>query len=214
MCTREQNFYACEPSRQLHESQLTWIGHWKNLRYLQLTGIPEIRLGTSLVSICKHCIHLERLHLAQLGLPGHITYHSNLCKALTHCKQLKDFRIEQPNMKLNETFFRSLWSCPELERVCVASNRSTYDSVLIDQLLSMASKMIVLMLFSGMSQENCKHLQSYLTKKYKPSRPALWINLFPLQHIDLKDELNSIPTKHYEELMLLRSRVSVKPVDW
>ncbi|CAI9742058.1 F-box/LRR-repeat LRR-repeat 18 [Octopus vulgaris] len=137
MCTREQNFYACEPSRQLHESQLMWIGHWRNLRYLQLTGIPEIRLGTSLVSICKHCIHLERLHLAQLGLPGHITYHSNLCKALTHCKQLKDFRIEQPNMKLNETFFRSLWSCPELERVCVASNRSTYDSVLIDQLLSM-----------------------------------------------------------------------------
>ncbi|GAB1608758.1 F-box/LRR-repeat protein 18-like [Argonauta hians] len=214
MCTREQNFYACEPSRQLQESQLVWIGHWQNLRYLQLTGIPEIRLGTSLVSICKNCVLLESLHLAQLGLPGHITYHSNLCTALTYCKHLKDFRIEQANMKLNEMFFRSLWSCPRLERVFVASNRSTYDSTLVDRLLTMASKMIVLMLFCGMSLENCKHLQSYLTKKYKPSRPALWIHLFPLQHMELKDQLNSIPTKHYEELMLLRSRVSVKPVDW
>lgn len=214
MCVREQNFYACESSRQLRESQLVWISYWKNLRYLQLTGIPEIRLGTYLISICKHCQQLETLHLAQLGLTGHCTYLASLCTALTYCKSLKDFRIEQPNMVLNENFFWSLGKCPKLERVCVASKGSTFNPFHLDQLLHFAPKLMVLMLFSGMSEDHCKRIQSDLTKKYKPQRPALWISLFPLQHIDLRDALNSMPIKHYEELMLLRSRVSVKPVGW
>ncbi|ESO88107.1 hypothetical protein LOTGIDRAFT_126647 [Lottia gigantea] len=207
------HYQACSSFR-VRDEDILCISQWKNLKYLQLSGLHGILKGHSLIAIAKGCINLQQLYIAYLGLNGNCSYMLSLCSALPHFKNLLDFRLEQPHMKLDQTFFSACTSCKHLERLCILSKNGSFDSDGVTSFVEDVSSLIVLQLFTGSTLSSCRSLQKSLSSKYKHTRPALFVTIHPLFHNEMPQMSSNIPAKHLEDITILGSEVCRKPPGW
>ncbi|XP_050401799.1 F-box/LRR-repeat protein 18 [Patella vulgata] len=207
------HYQACS-SYRVRDEDILCIGQWKNLKYLQLSGLHGILKGHCLINIAKGCVNLKKLYIAYLGLSGHCSYMSSLCAALPHFQKLLDFRLEQPHVKLDQTFFRALGSCQNLERLCILSKNGSFDTEGVTVFIENVKSLIVLQLFTGSTLNSSRALQKALSIKYKTSRPALFVTIHPLFHNEMPQMSSNIPAKHLDDITILGSEVCRKPPGW
>ncbi|KAK3726907.1 hypothetical protein QZH41_016703, partial [Actinostola sp. cb2023] len=124
----------------ISSEQLASISQWSHLQKLTLAvhitlgrikpniykshfcplGFRVTGSGKFLLQICQNCTELRSLSLA--NLKGPILSHSgnvaSFNTALTHCHNLRDFRLEQPYFNITKSFLESVHNAQHLERVC------------------------------------------------------------------------------------------------
>ncbi|KAL3832084.1 hypothetical protein ACJMK2_023762 [Sinanodonta woodiana] len=206
-------YEPCKESYDLNDLQIVLLSKLKNLQYLQLTGLPGVRSSQSLMVIGEACQQLQKLSLAYLGLAGVSNITSSLWKALPCFKNsLKDLRIEQPNLKLDELFFESCRNLQCLERLCVISKNTTIKQAPIEKFVGEVPLLHMIHLFTDSPYNLCDKIQSSLNKRYVTERPGFTAVIFPLQHDRLPQVLVDIQLNHLQEMTLLNSLVCSEKV--
>lgn len=198
------------------ESSFMLFAKWKNLRRLKLEYVEHIGPGKFFIQIFKSCGKLERISLKHLGLMGNCNYLFELSRALKYCKNLRDFRIEQPNMCSIDTLFKALRLCPVIERVCVISSRGklTLDPLLVDFVCGSPNLVFLYILLDTLSQAACKRIQNYISASCK-NRPALNVTLLPnINPLAKTQEVAKLPGVHYFEMREDVSRIGTKFGNW
>ncbi|XP_064614260.1 F-box/LRR-repeat protein 18-like [Liolophura sinensis] len=211
---RRHSYTACAEAHTVSDDDLMPISKWRQLTSLQLSGLPGMLHGKSLVHIARGCQKLEYLRLAFLGSGAHWGYLPTLCQALREMNNLKDFRLEQHNVTLNAIFFEALATCQKLERLCVVSQNGTLTAAALETCIEKISSLVVIQLFTGATLTLSKKLQADLISRYSVSRPALSVVIYPAAHDELPNMIRGIPAKHYDSFLLLDSHVATKPADW
>ncbi|KAK3108955.1 hypothetical protein FSP39_019717 [Pinctada imbricata] len=193
------------------DRELMYISKLKNLRYLQLAGLPGIITGSFLSVIAKECPKLSQLHLAYLGLTAHCIYIGQLCQAFSHFTHLQDLRLEHAYLSIDSIFCKAAQRCTSLQRLCVVSKNGSIDSGAVIDFVSKLPSLVVLQLFTDATQYLCKKLQKSLKERFESCRPALSVSIWPLFDQDTAHVMNTIPTKHLEELTIFSSKVAQRP---
>ncbi|PNF39247.1 hypothetical protein B7P43_G17201 [Cryptotermes secundus] len=161
-----ENEHTCSKHQ---ESSFVLFSKWKNLRRLKLEGLKCVRSGNFFMQIFKSCENLESISLKNLGLRGNCNYLFELCSALKCCKNLRDFRIEQPNILVTDRLFMALQRCPLIERVCVIStenSRLSSESSVIN-LVSGAPKLVFLYIWLfRLTQVACRQIRRCISERY------------------------------------------------
>ncbi|XP_015511492.1 uncharacterized protein LOC107218206 [Neodiprion lecontei] len=84
----------CDVFSQWDLDALVLISRWKKLTTLRLGCIP-VQNGKFLVEIGKCCPHLENVVINNLGFSNPCNYTRDLLEMITHCRNLKDFSMDQ-----------------------------------------------------------------------------------------------------------------------
>ncbi|XP_005093982.2 F-box/LRR-repeat protein 18 [Aplysia californica] len=204
----------CMFSLTVGDGELLCIGRWKYLRSLQLTSIPGVNQGHSLLAIAKGCVSLEQLSIACLGQIAHCLYRGGLLAAFPFFLQLRDFRLEHPYMKVDEMMLSAMSKCTTLERVCIIAKNGTMDTEGVKDFFEQVRSLISFQLYTGRSLSVCRGLQAYLMGRYKKSRPAISVCIYPLLNGGLQEATAQLPDQHIDEMTILKSTVSIRPQDW
>ncbi|KAL8624102.1 hypothetical protein ACOMHN_036105 [Nucella lapillus] len=212
-----RHFVPCLPATKVGEAQILCVRQWKDLRYLQLSGVPSIHRGQSLAAILTGCTKLQRLSLAHLGPVSLATYEDKLLASLPMAHRLTDLRIEQWLFNLRESFWHAVGQMKSLQRLCVLSRNATFTSSLVQGFVDQVPSLVVLQLFVGnyMSLKECSQVQTKLVTSYKEQRPALNVCIFPMALTQMHEPpLQLIPDVHLENLTILSSSICRTPPDW
>ncbi|XP_030067872.1 F-box/LRR-repeat protein 18 isoform X2 [Microcaecilia unicolor] len=155
----------CSRSQQVGDAELAAIGQLAFIRSLTLAQLPGVMTGSGLISIGLKCQQLQMLSLANLGMMGKVVYMSALCEMLKHCKQLKDFRLEQPYFTANGQFFQALSQCCSLQRLCIISRSGTFQPDAVMTFMAGCHKVVVCHMFTNDTLTACKSLQQSLIRR-------------------------------------------------
>ncbi|XP_073414251.1 F-box/LRR-repeat protein 18 isoform X2 [Dendrobates tinctorius] len=201
----------CKRSHTVRDEDIAAISQLNFLQSLTLAQLPGILTGSCLVSIGRSCQQLRTLSLANFGMMGKMMFMSSLCEMLTHCKYLKDLRLEQPYFPANEKFFLALSHCSSLQRLCVISRNGNFQADAVMSFLHKCKELIMCHLFTGETLTACKSLQSDIIKRFSVDRPAMNTTIFPLLHENLAEVIRDVPLMHLDEITLFKSRVAEEP---
>ncbi|KAM9454938.1 F-box/LRR-repeat protein 18 [Clarias gariepinus] len=202
---------ACPWSFQVGDAQLAALGKLRFLRRLTLAHLPGVLKGTGLVQLALGCKDLQALSLANLGSLKTVNYTAALQEALKHCKQLRQFRLEQPYFSANSSFFEALAHCRLLQRLCLVSRHGTFQHAAADGFMQQCEDVMMFHMFTGGTLVSCKTLQSALLSRLSASRPALSVVVYPLLHEDLGNLIKEMPLCHLDEITLFKTRVAEHP---
>ncbi|KAL4222763.1 F-box domain [Mactra antiquata] len=115
----------CEQSHKFNDTDLINVANWKKLKYLQLTCLPGVKSLSCLCVKSDDFSNLKVLHLTNIGLgalaPGYWSI-------LQYFTQLRDLRIEQTLMKLDERFYTPCLECIHLQRLVIVSRHCKVQS--------------------------------------------------------------------------------------
>ncbi|XP_075686125.1 F-box/LRR-repeat protein 18 isoform X2 [Rhinoderma darwinii] len=201
----------CKRSHTVSDADVAAIGHLFSLQSLTLAQLPGILTGSCLVSIGRSCQQLHTLSLANFGMMGKVMFMSSLCEMLTHCKYLKDLRLEQPYFPANDKFFLALSHCSSMQRLCIISRNGNFLADAVMSFLHKCQNLIMCHLFTGETLTACKSLQNDIIKRFSIERPALNTTIFPLLHENLAEVIRDVPLMHLDEITLFKSRVAEEP---
>ncbi|XP_073503910.1 F-box/LRR-repeat protein 18 isoform X2 [Phyllobates terribilis] len=201
----------CKRSQTVRDEDIAAISQLNYLQSLTLAQLPGILTGSCLVSIGRSCQQLHTLSLANFGMMGKMMFMSSLCEMLTHCKYLKDLRLEQPYFTANEKFFLALSNCSSLQRLCVISRNGNFQAEAVMTFIHKCQELIMCHLFTGETLTACKSLQNDIIKRFSVERPALNTTIFPLLHENLDEVIRDVPLMHLDEITLFKSRVAEEP---
>ncbi|XP_077131744.1 F-box/LRR-repeat protein 18 isoform X2 [Ranitomeya variabilis] len=205
------SYPPCKHSQTVRDEDIAAISQLSFLQSLTLAQLPGILTGSCLVSIGRSCQQLRTLSLANFGMMGKMMFMSSLCEMLTHCKYLKDLRLEQPYFPANEKFFLALSHCSSLQRLCVISRNGNFQADAVMSFVHKCQELIMCHLFTGETLSACKSLQSDIIKRFSVDRPALNTTIFPLLHENLAEVIRDVPLMHLDEITLFKSRVAEEP---
>lgn len=147
---------------------------------------------------------------------GNCNYLFELSRALKYCKNLRDFRIQQPNMCSIGTLLKALSLCPLIERVCVISSRCklSLDPLLVDFVCGSPKLVFLYVLVDTLSNAACKQIQNRISASCK-NRPALNVTILPkIYSFATTPEVAKLPGIHYFEMLEDVSRVGTKFGNW
>ncbi|XP_023702061.1 uncharacterized protein LOC111861597 isoform X5 [Cryptotermes secundus] len=202
-----ENEHTCSKHQ---ESSFVLFSKWKNLRRLKLEGLKCVRSGNFFMQIFKSCENLESISLKNLGLRGNCNYLFELCSALKCCKNLRDFRIEQPNILVTDRLFMALQRCPLIERVCVIStenSRLSSESSVIN-LVSGAPKLVFLYIWLfRLTQVACRQIRRCISER---NNPALHVTLLSEMTAAGFCDIMQLPGIHYFQMREDVSRVATR----
>ncbi|KAG9473459.1 hypothetical protein GDO78_013577 [Eleutherodactylus coqui] len=201
----------CKRSHAVSDADVAAIGQLYFLQSLTLAQLPGIHTGSCLVSIGRSCQQLQTLSLANFGMMGKVMFMSSLCEMLTHCKYLKDLRLEQPYFPANDKFFTALSHCSSLQRLCIISRNGNFQADAVMSFIHKCQELIMCHLFTGETLMACKSLQNDIIKRFSLERPALNAIIFPLLHENLAEVIRDVPLMHLDEITLFKSRVAEEP---
>lgn len=102
------------------------ISGWRCLETLHMTNIP-IEDGQFLIEIGKRCENLQKLCLRRLPFGREYHYENSLFEMLKHCRNLRDFTLEQFSVD-QVKLFALLANNVDLEKVWVISLRSEHST--------------------------------------------------------------------------------------
>ncbi|KAK7493220.1 hypothetical protein BaRGS_00015557 [Batillaria attramentaria] len=208
------NYLNCAYSSAVREQEILCIRHWKKLQHLQLSGIPGIHGGQCLTAIIRDCHQLQHLVISHLGLTAHCQYRAGLLNALPHAKDLRDLRLEQSGLHLNQVFWATLGKIKTLERLCILNKGGNFEYDAVLRYVRNVPSLVVLQLFTSDPLNACSSMQTHLAQTHLQKRPALSLCIFPLEHYELHKATSSIPDIHLEELTILGSSVCQRPPGW
>ncbi|XP_018091742.1 F-box/LRR-repeat protein 18 isoform X1 [Xenopus laevis] len=201
----------CALSHSVGDAQISNISELEFLQNLTLAQLPGIHTGSALVSIGMKCQQLRSLSLANLGMKGMVLYIASLCEMLSHCKHLKDLRLEQPYFSANGQFFQALSHCSSLQRLCIVSHNGNFQPDAVMSFISACPSLVVCHMFTGETLKACRNLQQSIKQSFQAERPALNVLIFPLLHESLADVIRDVPLMHLDEITLFKSRVAEEP---
>ncbi|XP_071977005.1 F-box/LRR-repeat protein 18 isoform X2 [Engystomops pustulosus] len=201
----------CKRSHAVSDSDVAAICQLNFLQSLTLAQLPGILSGSCLVAIGRSCQQLHTLSLANFGMMGKVMFMPSLCEMLSHCKNLKDLRLEQPYFQANEKFFLALSNCSSLQRLCIISRNGNFQADAVMPFIHKCQQLIMCHLFTGESLMACKSLQTDIIKRFSLERPALNTVVFPLLHENLAEVIRDVPLVHLDEITLFKSRVAEEP---
>ncbi|KAM3917047.1 F-box/LRR-repeat protein 18 [Leptodactylus fuscus] len=201
----------CKRSHTVSDADVAAISQLNFLQSLTLAQLPGVLSGSSLVSIGRSCQQLRSLSLANFGMMGKVMFMSSLCEMLTHCKYLKDLRLEQPYFPANDKFFLALSHCSSLQRLCIISRNGNFQADAVISFIHKCQELILCHLFTGETLTACKSLQNDIIKRFSLERPALNTIIFPLLHENLAEVIRDVPLMHLDEITLFKSRVAEEP---
>ncbi|XP_033908402.2 F-box/LRR-repeat protein 18 isoform X1 [Acipenser ruthenus] len=201
----------CVRARQVGDEDMAAVGRLGLLQRLTLAQLPGIVNGAGLVQVGMKCQELQVLSLANLGMLKKVTYMPSLIETLKHCKQLKDFRLEQPYISANSQFFQALSHCPSLQRLCIISRHGTFQPDAVMSFMASCRDVIMCHMFTGETLVACRNLQQALLQSFQEERPALNVIVYPLLHEGLVNVIRDAPLVHLEEITLFKSRVAEDP---
>ncbi|XP_069700942.1 uncharacterized protein [Periplaneta americana] len=200
------------PTSVAQETSFLLFSKLKQLRRLKLAGLECFLTGKPLIQICKMCEQLESISLQNLGLSGKCNYLQSLCQALELCKNLKEFRLEQPNIMQLERLFSVLEGCHSLERLCILSARESKlssPSILVNLVLSLPRLIFFSLRMDSLTAHARKVMCDAIEKQCKTLRPALHVTGGKASmHMD---NVRHLPAIHYFEMMEDMSRVCIMP---
>lgn len=192
------------------ESSFMLFSKWEKLRRIKLEGLKCIRSGNFFMQIFKSCENLESISLKNLGLWGNCNYLFELCSALKCCKNLRDFRIEQPNISSTDRLFMALQKCPLIERVCVISTENSHlssESSVIN-FVSGAPKLVFLYVWLfTLTQVACRRIKSHISERCR-NNPALHVTLLNERTAMSFCDIAELPEIHYFQMRADVSRVA------
>lgn len=96
------------------------------------------------------------------------------------------FRLEQPYLNANTSFFEALSCCSQLRRLCLISRSGTFDPLAVETFMEQCSQVIMCHMFMGGTLVACRTLQKSLLDRLILLR--VWENLAHFRH---KMEINS-----------------------
>ncbi|XP_056392604.1 F-box/LRR-repeat protein 18 isoform X2 [Hyla sarda] len=201
----------CKRSHSVSDGDVAAISQLNFLQSLTLAQLPGILTGSCLVNIGRSCQQLRTLSLANCGMMGKVMFMSSLCEMLTHCKHLKDLRLEQPYFPANDKFFLALSRCSSLQRLCIISRNGNFQADAVISFIDKCQELVMCHLFTGETLAACKSLQNDIIKRFSLERPALNIVIFPLLHENLAEVIRDVPLMHLDEITLFKSRVAEEP---
>ncbi|XP_030634882.1 F-box/LRR-repeat protein 18 [Chanos chanos] len=202
---------ACPWSLRVGDMELAALGGLTYLRKLTLAHLPGVLKGTGLIELVQRCKDLQALSLANLGSLKTMNYTQALLEALTHCTQLREFRLEQPYLSANVAFFEALSRCRALNRLCIVSRHGTFQPNAVTTFMECCNDVIMCHMFMCGTLVSCKTLQKSLLDNFSSARPALSVVIYPLLHEDLAQVIREIPLCHLDEITLFKSRVAEEP---
>ncbi|MBN3306869.1 FXL18 protein, partial [Amia calva] len=201
----------CARARSIGDEEVARIGRLRFLKSLTLAQLPGILNGAGLVQVATRCQDIQVLSLANLGMLQKVTYMPALIETLTHCKQLKDLRLEQPYISANMQFFQALSQCRSLRRLCIISRNGTFQPDAVMSFMGTCCDVIMCHMFMGETLVACKNLQQALLQSFLTERPALNVVVYPLLHEALAHIIRDVPLVHLDEITLFKSRVAEDP---
>ncbi|XP_069839655.1 F-box/LRR-repeat protein 18 isoform X2 [Dendropsophus ebraccatus] len=154
----------CKRSHTVSDADVAAISQLHFLQSLTLAQLPGILTGSCLVSIGRSCQQLRTLSLANFGMMGKVMFMSSLCEMLTHCKYLKDLRLEQPYFPANDRFFLALSYCSSLQRLCIISRSGSFQADVVISFIDKCQELVMCHLFTGETLTACKSLQNDIIK--------------------------------------------------
>ncbi|KAM4632009.1 F-box/LRR-repeat protein 18-like isoform 1-T1 [Discoglossus pictus] len=202
---------SCKRSQSVGDAEIAAISQLGFLQNLTLAQLPGILTGSGLVSIGMECQQLRSLSLANLGMMGKVVYMVSLCEMLSHCKHLRDLRLEQPYFSANAQFFQALSLCSSIQRLCIVSRSGSFQADALMSFVMACPELIMCHLFTGETLTACRSLQQRVTRSFLSERPALNVVIFPLLHEGLADVIKDVPMMHLDEITLFKSRVAEEP---
>lgn len=208
--TNSKDQYFCPTTAYLHDKNYLGLCQLVNLRKLTLAGLSGIGSFNSLKQITAECIFLENLSIAHCGLCGHSGALTALPQALTNCKNLRKFRLDQPHYTLKQQLFTALSSCKLLEILCIISRNGKVTKEPSDyiSLFTNCTKLVAFFLFSEFSLTNAKAIQSKLMKTYGKLRPSLNVTILPYFNALTNEGLRHIPYVHLRDVIRFESQVA------
>ncbi|XP_075036061.1 F-box/LRR-repeat protein 18 isoform X2 [Mixophyes fleayi] len=201
----------CKRSHTVGDADVAAIGQLSFLQELTLAQLPGILTGSGLMNIGICCQKLRTLSLANIGMMGKVTFIPSLCDMLTHCKYLKDLRLEQPYFPATDKFFLALSHCSSLQRLCIISRNGSFQADAVMSFVHKCQELVACHLFTGETLTACKSLQHGIIQRFSLERPALNIVIFPLLHENLAEVIRDVPMMHLDEITLFKSRVAEEP---
>nr|CAD7206471.1 unnamed protein product [Timema douglasi] len=125
-------------------------------------------------AITTQCINLSSLRLGNLGPNGRCSYIRNLCSALGHCNNLKDFRLDQSNIGRFDYLLDALSSCPKLQRVYLSIANNT-DKLMEGTVMTFLKRTNKLLFFCACLRKTLfnSQLQSQVNNWFRKSSTAV-----------------------------------------
>lgn len=121
------------------------------------------------------------------------------------------FRLEQPHLNANASFFEALSCCSRLQRFCLISRSGTFDPSAVETFMERCSHVTMCHMFMGGTLVACRTLQKALQEKFSVERSALNVVIYPLQHEDLPSVIRDIPLTLLDRITLFQSHVAQPP---
>lgn len=151
------------------------------------------------------------------------------------------FRLEQPHLNANASFFEALSCCSRLQRLCLISRSGTFDPSATETFMERCCHVTMCHLFMGGTLVACRTLEKalidrlvlmfvraycssnfkwqvkayklscFLSDRFSESRPALSVVIYPLQHEDLPSVIRGIPLALLDRITLFQSHVAQPP---
>lgn len=149
------------------------------------------------------------------------------------------YRLEQPYLNANASFFEALSYCSRLQRLCLISRSGTFDSSATETFMERCRHVIMFHMFMGGTLLACRTLQKALldrlvlvcgtycksktmrgnlkfnillfSLRFSMERPALSVVIYPLQHEDLPSVIRDIPLSLLDRITLFQSHVAQPP---
>lgn len=205
-----QDQFYCPQTSHLKDKNFLPICQLTNLTKLTLAGLSGVSSFSSLSKITASCEQLEVLSIAHCGLSGHSGALSSLKSALTNCKKLKKFRLDQPHYILRENILSALYNCKRLEILCIISKNGKVpkNADIYISLFENCPRLVAFFLFSGSLVSEAKKLQSTLVKKYQRTRPSLCVTVLPYFNALTEEGLRQVPYVYLRDVIRFESRVA------
>lgn len=201
----------CAWAQGVGDAHLAVLEAFSRLRRLTLAGLPGVLRGTGLIQLARQCRDLQVLSIANMGSLKTMNYAPALLDTLRQCTQLKEFRLEQPHLNANASFFEALSCCSRLQRFCLISRSGTFDPSAVETFMERCSHVTMCHMFMGGTLVACRTLQKALQEKFSVERSALNVVIYPLQHEDLPSVIRDIPLTLLDRITLFQSHVAQPP---
>jgi len=206
---------SCHSVTSVYDT-LEAVANWTFLKRLTLSE-PLMKGNLKfLLSITQNCQNLEFLSLALMANLGHSGNVVLLQQALSYCNRLRDFRLEQPNFGITESFLLALGELKHLERLCIIAKKGTMKiySQAVFSLFEKCCKLYFFQVICDITVKASKALTDAVTQRFAQSRPGLVVSVVPIGETQghcLRHEIaKSIPVVHFTEMFLFGTTVATK----
>ncbi|KAL9964540.1 hypothetical protein ACROYT_G028195 [Oculina patagonica] len=210
----EECIGICHTIRSSYDTLLS-IANWKSLQRLTLAAPLMQGSLECLVTIARNCPNLQFLSLATLSNLNHSGNVALLQEALSCCHQLRDLRLEQPYLKITESFVLSLGESKHLERVCIIAREGPMkiDSPVVISLFKKCHELFYFQVLCDISSKDSKMMMASVEKRFVEVRPGLIVSVVPFCQASIPNTcqveiVKTVPVVHLKELFLFGTSVA------